>query len=72
MIVGQSESMQVYTLPDGRIHAEIHYQNEDSTNAKELSRNNFPLFCWQRMGEDSSPQCQSAPRMSQWMFTHQP
>jgi hypothetical protein len=33
MMMGQSEGMQVYTLPDGRIHAEINYQNEDSTNA---------------------------------------
>lgn len=40
-IWGQAEGMQVYTMPDGRVHAEINYQEQDSSNSGDHTNHKF-------------------------------
>lgn len=37
----QAEGMQVYTMPDGRIHAEINYQEQNSSNSGDNTKHKF-------------------------------
>ncbi len=40
-LMSQEEGMQVYTLPDGRIHVEINYQEDNSTKPADDTRHKF-------------------------------
>lgn len=40
-ILSQAEGIQVYTLPDGRVHAEIHYQEQGDAQSGDDTRHKF-------------------------------
>lgn len=40
-IMGQAQGVQVYTLPDGRVHAEINYQQQDNAQPGDDTKHKF-------------------------------